>query len=86
MHDLNQLLRQLGGEQADPQLVRQLRTITDGEQGRALAAQLQNASADEMRQAIGRGNADALRDAVGTFLSSPEGARLADQLRQMLGT
>lgn len=85
MHDLNQLLQQLGGGNADPQFVRQLQTITEGEQGRALAAQLQNASAEEMRQAVQRGNAAELRQAVGQFLSSPEGMQLAEQLRQMFG-
>ncbi len=85
MHDLNQLLQQLGGGNADPQLLRQLQTFTDGAQGRALAAQLQNASAEEMRQAVQRGNAEDLRSAVGQFLSSPEGMQLSEQLRQMFG-
>ena len=85
MQDLNQLLQQLGGGNADSQLVRQVQAVTDSAQGRALAAQLQSASAEEMRQAVQRGSAADLHNAVGQFLSSPEGARLAEQLRQMLG-
>lgn len=85
MHDLNQLLQQLGGGNADPQLLRQLQSIAGGTQGRALAEQLQNTSAEEMRQAVQRGNAEDLRNAVGQFLSSPEGMQLSEQLRQMFG-
>ena len=85
MHDLNQLLQQLGGGNADPQLLRQLQSIAGGAQGRALAAQLQNTAAEELRQAVQRGNAEELRSAVGQFLSSPEGMQLSEQLRQMFG-
>ena len=39
----------------------------------------------ELRQAVEQGDADRIRQAVGSFLATPEGARLAEQLRQALG-
>ena len=85
MRDMNQFLQQFGGQNADPQMLRQLQALAGNTQCQALADQLKSASADEMRQAVQRGNADDIKKAVGQFLSTPEGARLAEQLRQVLG-
>ena len=85
MHDLNQLLRQLGGGSADPELLRRLQTLTEGQTGQALTEPLRTASAEELRQAVQRGNAGDIRAAVGQFLATPEGMALADRLRQALG-
>ena len=85
MRDLKDLLLQLGGQNADPQMLSQLEILTGNTQYHALADQLKSASAEEMRQAVQRGNAEEIRQAVGQFLNTPDGIRLAAQLRQMLG-
>lgn len=85
MRDMNELLQQLGGQNADPQMLSHLQALAGNAQCRALADQLKSASAEEMRQAVQRGNADEIKQAVGQFLSTPEGTRLAAQLRQALG-
>ncbi|MBQ8144617.1 MAG: hypothetical protein IJ452_06925 [Butyricicoccus sp.] len=85
MRDMNELLQHLGGGTADPQLLLQLQTIAGSAECRALADRLTGASAEEMRQAVQRGSASGIQQAVGNFLNTPEGAALAEQLRQALG-
>ena len=87
MSDMNQVLSQLtGGRGADPQLLSQMQALAGIADCQSLAAQLgQQPSAGELRQAVEQGDADRIRQAVGSFLATPEGARLAEQLRQALG-
>ena len=85
MNDMNRLLQQLGGASPDPQMLSQLQAIVGNEQCRSLAEQLRKSSVDEMRQAVQRGSADEIRQAVGQFLTTPDGIRLAEQLRKALG-
>ena len=87
MSDMNQLLSRLtGGQGVDPQLLAQVQALAGNAQCQSLAAQLgQQPSAGELRQAVEQGDADQIRQAVGSFLATPEGARLAEQLRQVLG-
>ena len=85
MNDMDRLLQQLGGQKAYPQMLAQLQALAGSQQCRALADQLTTASTEQMRQAVQAGNSDGIKQAVGQFLSTPEGMRLAEQLRQALG-
>lgn len=84
MSDFNQLLSQMtGGQGPDAQMLGQLRSVLGSEQCQALAGELTAASPERLREAVQRGDADEVREAVGQFLNTPEGARLAEQLRRM---
>lgn len=86
MSDFNQLLsRMAGGQGADAQMLGRLQSVLGSEQCQTLAGELTAASPEQLREAVRRGDADEVREAVGQFLNTPEGARLAEQLRRMFG-
>ncbi len=76
MSELERMMQAVGGQLNDPALLAQVQALLAGAQG---------LPTDALRQAAAGGDANAVKQAVGQFMNTPEGKQLAAKLMQAFG-
>ena len=76
--DIMQLLHQLSGKQPDTETLAKMQALANSQS-------FETVSAEPLAQAVQQGDLTQIQAAVGQFLSTPEGAKFAEQLRKTLG-